>query len=87
MRHLRRITSDEKHVIHSLRHNMKDKLILAEVSSLDQNLILGHDIQALSVRKFLGLWVPQQIRQPVDKSAIPCRPHSRIKLIGAPDQA
>lgn len=42
MKHLRAVTTDPKHVIHSLRHNMKDRLILAEVSSLDQNLILGH---------------------------------------------
>ncbi|ETD90445.1 hypothetical protein U713_05385 [Rhodobacter capsulatus YW2] len=40
MKHLRTVTKDPKHVIHSLRHNMKDRLILAEVSSLDQNLIL-----------------------------------------------
>lgn len=42
MKHIRAVTKDPKHVIHSLRHNMKDRLILAEVPSLDQNLILGH---------------------------------------------
>jgi integrase len=42
MKHIRAVSGDEKHVIHSLRHNMKDRLMLAEVSSLDQNLILGH---------------------------------------------
>ena len=42
MKHVSAVTSDPKHVVHSLRHNMKDALILAEVSSLDQNLILGH---------------------------------------------
>lgn len=44
MKHLRAVSKDPKHVIHSLRHNMKDRLILAEVSSLDQNLILGHTL-------------------------------------------
>jgi len=44
MKHVRAVTKDEKHVIHSLRHNMKDRLILAEVSTLDQNLILGHTL-------------------------------------------
>lgn len=42
MKHLRTATTDPKHVVHSLRHNMKDWLILAEVASIDQNLILGH---------------------------------------------
>lgn len=41
MKHLRRVSSDEKHVLHSLRHNMKDRLMLAEVSALDRNTILG----------------------------------------------
>lgn len=34
MKHIRAVTKDPKHVIHSLRHNMKDRLILAEVSLL-----------------------------------------------------
>ncbi|MFZ1471144.1 MAG: tyrosine-type recombinase/integrase, partial [Paracoccaceae bacterium] len=33
MKHVRAVTSDRKHVVHSLRHNMKDRLMLAEVSS------------------------------------------------------
>lgn len=44
MKHLRKVSQNEKHVVHSLRHNMKDRLTLAEVSSLDQNLILGHTV-------------------------------------------
>lgn len=44
MKHLRKVSQNEKHVVHSLRHNMKDRLILAEVPSLDQNLILGHTV-------------------------------------------
>ena len=44
MKHLRKVSLNDKHVIHSLRHNMKDRMILAEVVSLDQNLILGHTV-------------------------------------------
>lgn len=44
MKHIRAVTKNPKHVIHSLRHNMKDRLNLAEVSALDQNLILGHTL-------------------------------------------
>lgn len=54
MKHLRRVTDDPKHVIHSLRHNMKDRLILAEVSSLDQNLILGHALGGVGDRVYGG---------------------------------
>lgn len=42
MKHVRAISTNERHVLHSLRHNMKDWLVLAEASSLEQNLILGH---------------------------------------------
>lgn len=54
MKHLRQVSSDEKHVIHSLRHNMKDNLILAEVSTLDQNLILGHSAGGVGDRVYGG---------------------------------
>ena len=47
MKHIRVVTKDPKHVVHSLRHNMKDWLILAEVPSLDQNLILGHAVEGV----------------------------------------
>ncbi|AOZ69951.1 hypothetical protein LPB142_11965 [Rhodobacter xanthinilyticus] len=47
MKHVRAVTTDPKHVIHSLRHNMKDRLVEAEVSSLDQNLILGHAVEGV----------------------------------------
>ena len=47
MKHVRRVTPDPKHVVHSLRHHMKDLLVEAEVSSLDQNLILGHAIEGV----------------------------------------
>lgn len=54
MKHLRRVSVDEKHVIHSLRHNMKDRLVLAEVASLDQNLIMGWTLEGVGNRVYGG---------------------------------
>lgn len=54
MNHMRKVSVDEKHVIHSLRHNMKDRLILAEASALDQNLILGHAMGSVGDRVYGG---------------------------------
>jgi integrase len=54
MKHLRAVSDNERHVLHSLRHNMKDRLILAEVSSLDQNLILGHALGSVGDRVYGG---------------------------------
>lgn len=54
MKQLRRVSPDEKHVIHSLRHNMKDRLIQAEISSIDQNLILGHALAGVGDRTYGG---------------------------------
>lgn len=54
MKHVRRVTTDPKHVVHSLRHNMKDRLMLAEVSTLDQNLILGHALGGVGDRVYGG---------------------------------
>ena len=54
MKHLRQVSDNEKHVIHSLRHNMKDRLMLAEVASLDQNLILGHALGGVGDRVYGG---------------------------------
>ena len=42
MKSVRTITKDPRHVVHSLRHNMKDALIEAEVPTLEQKPILGH---------------------------------------------
>ncbi|UOA30476.1 hypothetical protein DSM110093_00224 [Sulfitobacter sp. DSM 110093] len=44
MRILRRFTPDRKHGIYSLRHNMKDSLRAADVSSRLQDAILGHSL-------------------------------------------
>ncbi len=54
MKHVRAVTKDPKHVVHSLRHNMKDRLMLAEVGSLDQNLILGHALGGVGDRVYGG---------------------------------
>jgi integrase len=54
MKHVRAVTTDPKHVVHSLRHNMKDRLMLAEVASLDQNLILGHALGGVGDRVYGG---------------------------------
>lgn len=54
MKHVRRITTDPKLVVNSLRHNMKDRLMLAEVASLDQNLILGHALGGVGDRVYGG---------------------------------
>ncbi len=42
MRHLRGITTDKRHVVHSLRHRMKDKMRLADIPKDVQDLVLGH---------------------------------------------
>jgi len=42
MKHLRVITKDKRHVLHSLRHNMKDWFLLAKVPERDEHRILGH---------------------------------------------
>ncbi|TKW66952.1 MAG: hypothetical protein DI616_07700 [Paracoccus denitrificans] len=54
MKHLRKVSADERHVIHSLRHNMKDRLILSEAQSLDQNLLLGHALGGVGDRVYGG---------------------------------
>ncbi|MBR2575007.1 MAG: tyrosine-type recombinase/integrase [Loktanella sp.] len=44
MKHLRTITKNPRHTNHSLRHNMKDWLVTADVPELVQNLLLGHTL-------------------------------------------
>ncbi|OAN69143.1 hypothetical protein A8B83_16500 [Rhodobacteraceae bacterium EhC02] len=44
MKHLRTITKNPRHTNHSLRHNMKDRLVTADVPELVQNLLLGHTL-------------------------------------------
>ncbi|ASY57458.1 hypothetical protein [Sinorhizobium sp. CCBAU 05631] len=42
MKWIRLKTKDKKHTVHSLRHGMSDRLVIAEVSAVDRNAILGH---------------------------------------------
>lgn len=42
MKHVRAVVADPKVVVHSLRHNMKDRLRRAKVPKVEQDLILGH---------------------------------------------
>ncbi|RVH78039.1 hypothetical protein CN204_30075 [Sinorhizobium meliloti] len=42
MKHVRKITDDEKVTVHSLRHNMKDRLRVAGVEAETADAILGH---------------------------------------------
>ncbi len=54
MEHVRAVTTNERHVTHSLRHNMKDRLIEAQASELEQNLILGHALGGVGNRVYGG---------------------------------
>jgi hypothetical protein len=54
MKRVRAITDDTRLVVHSLRHNMKDRLMLAGVAELDQNLILGHSLGGVGNRTYGG---------------------------------
>lgn len=50
MRHLREETKNARHVVHSLRHNMKDALRLAGVEKPIQDLVLGHASDSVGER-------------------------------------
>ena len=54
MKHIRKISKVEQHVVHSLRHNMADRLQLAEVPELTKNLILGHALGSVGNRHYGG---------------------------------
>lgn len=54
MKRVREVTTNERLVVHSLRHNMKDRLVLAEVDELTQNLILGHRLKGTGSRVYGG---------------------------------
>lgn len=54
MPQVRKHTTNPKHVVHSLRHNMKDALDLAETSMLDRNLILGWSLGSVGDRVYGG---------------------------------
>jgi hypothetical protein len=50
MKSVRKFTLDHRHTVHSLRHNMKDKLRLAGVDKTVQDLILGHAAPSVGER-------------------------------------
>jgi integrase len=54
MTNLRKFTNNERHVVYSLRHNMKDYLMKAGVGERDENLILGHDLGSVGSRVYGG---------------------------------
>lgn len=54
MKHLRTITKDKRHVVYSLRHNMKDWLVLAGTSERVENRIMGHTVGGLGDRVYGG---------------------------------
>lgn len=55
MRRVREAVGDNPRLaVHSLRHNMKDRLLLASVPELDQNLILGHSLGGVGNRVYGG---------------------------------
>ena len=50
MKHLRAVSDNPKHTVHSLRHSMEDKLTRAGISEFDRNLVLGHSSGGMSER-------------------------------------
>ncbi|MER8808355.1 tyrosine-type recombinase/integrase [Mesorhizobium australicum] len=48
MKHVRKVVTDRKVTVHSLRHTLKDKLVRADVPEAVQNMILGHSSGAVS---------------------------------------
>ncbi|WP_343756569.1 tyrosine-type recombinase/integrase, partial [Rhodovulum strictum] len=54
MKHLRELTKNRRHVVYSLRHNMKDLLVMAGVSERDEHRILGHSLGSVGNRVYGG---------------------------------
>jgi integrase len=54
MKHLRSVTKDKRHVVYSLRHNMKDWLVLAGTSERVENRIMGHTVGGIGDRVYGG---------------------------------
>lgn len=52
MNYLRPLSSNPKHVVHSLRHNMRARLELAKVPEVVMNLILGHSLGGVGARVY-----------------------------------
>jgi integrase len=54
MKHLRKFTQNPRHVVYSLRHNMKDRLVTAGVDQREENRILGHSLGGVRDRVYGG---------------------------------
>ena len=54
MKHLRDLTKNRRHVVYSLRHNMKDLLVMAGVPERDEHRILGHSLGGVGNRVYGG---------------------------------
>ncbi len=54
MKHLREETRNPRHVVYSLRHNMKDYLVSAGVPERDEHRILGHSLGGVGNRVYGG---------------------------------
>ncbi|WP_439562819.1 tyrosine-type recombinase/integrase [Roseinatronobacter sp.] len=54
MKHLRKVTANKRHVVYSLRHNMKDWLIEAQISEREENRIMGHTMSGIGDRVYGG---------------------------------
>lgn len=58
--HVREVTENPRHVVHSLRHNMADWLVEAGVPEFERKLILGHALKDVGDRVYGG--APAQLR-------------------------
>ena len=54
MKHVRKHSEDNRHVVYSLRHNMKDWLMTAGVPERDEHRILGHSLGGVGNRVYGG---------------------------------
>ena len=54
MIHLRKVTTNKRHVVYSLRHNMKDWLLAAKTSEREENRIMGHTMGGIGDRFYGG---------------------------------
>ena len=54
MKHLRQVSTNKRHVVYSLRHNMKDWLLEAKTSERDENRIMGHTMSGIGDRFYGG---------------------------------
>lgn len=70
MRHVRRVTSDPLITVHSLRHTMKDRLLVAGVSSQIQDMILGHARQGVGDRTYGGARAKLEVATDALKKAL-----------------